>query len=88
MFTGVALVNVDGDLSSRVVETRLKMKRLSSSELQGYLESGEWKGKAGGYGIQGRAGAFISNLIGSYSNVVGLPLFETRNLLNNAGYRA
>ena len=88
VFTGVALVNVDGDLSSRVVETRLKMKRLSSSELQGYLESGEWKGKAGGYGIQGRAGAFISNLIGSYSNVVGLPLFETRNLLINAGYRA
>ena len=71
---------------SRVVETRLKMKRLSNDELAQYLDSGEWQGKAGGYGIQGRAGAFISHLIGSYTNVVGLPLFETRNLLTGAGY--
>jgi len=86
VFTGVAVVKADGEMISRVVETRLKMKRLSSDEVQAYLESGEWKGKAGGYGIQGRAGAFIPSLIGSYTNVVGLPLFETRNLLQGAGY--
>ena len=86
VFTGVALVKPGGDIVSRVVETRLKMKRLSSAEIDSYLSSEEWQGKAGGYGIQGRAGAFISNIIGSYTNVVGLPLFETRNLLLGAGY--
>ena len=86
VFTGVAVIDAKGDLMSRVVETRLKMKRLSNDELAQYLDSGEWQGKAGGYGIQGRAGAFISHLIGSYTNVVGLPLFETRNLLTGAGY--
>ena len=86
VFTGVAVIKADGDMISRVVETRLTMKRLSTVELQNYLKSGEWQGKAGGYGIQGRAEGFISKLIGSYSNVVGLPLFETRNLLQGAGY--
>ena len=86
VYTGVAVIKANGELTSRVVETRLKMKRLSNDELTQYLDSGEWQGKAGGYGIQGRAGAFISHLIGSYTNVVGLPLFETRNLLTGAGY--
>ena len=86
VFTAVAVIKPSGDMISRVVETRLKMKQLSAAELKHYLESKEWQGKAGGYGIQGRAGAFISNLIGSYTNVVGLPLFETRNLLTGAGY--
>ena len=86
VYTGVAVIKANGELTSRVVETRLKMKRLSNDELAQYLDSGEWQGKAGGYGIQGRAGAFISHLIGSYTNVVGLPLFETRNLLTGAGY--
>lgn len=86
VFTGVAVIKADGDMLSRVVETRLTMKRLSQPELQSYLDSGEWNGKAGGYGIQGIAEAYISKLIGSYSNVVGLPLFETRNLLQGAGY--
>ena len=86
VFTAVALIKADGDMTSRVVETRLTMKRLSSVELKSYLDSGEWEGKAGGYGIQGMAEAYISKLIGSYSNVVGLPLFETRNLLQGAGY--
>ena len=86
VFTAVALIKADGDMISRVVETRLTMKRLSSVELKSYLDSGEWEGKAGGYGIQGMAEAYISKLIGSYSNVVGLPLFETRNLLRGAGY--
>lgn len=88
VFTGVAVIKANGDMLSRVVETRLKMKRLSATELQDYLDSEEWKGKAGGYGIQGRAGAFIPTLIGSYTNVVGLPLFETRNLLTGAGYKS
>ena len=86
VFTGVALIKADGEMVSRVVETRLKMKRLSGPEIEAYLATMEWQGKAGGYGIQGRAGGFISNLIGSYTNVVGLPLFETRNLLLSAGF--
>lgn len=86
VFTGVAVIKANGDMLSRVVETRLTMRRLSPPELNSYLECGEWEGKAGGYGIQGQAEAYISKIIGSYSNVVGLPLFETRNLLQGAGY--
>jgi len=85
VFTGVAL-SLSGGMTSRVVETRIKFKRLSEKDLNGYIESGEWKGKAGGYGIQGYAECLVSRLNGSYSNVVGLPLFETRNLLIGAGY--
>jgi len=70
---------------TRVSETRLKMKRLSADEQQAYLDSCEWAGKAGGYGIQGMAGAFIVSLNGSYTGVVGLPIYEARNLLNSAG---
>lgn len=86
VFTGVCLITPDGREISRVVETRLKMKRLSDIEMTMYLDSGEWDGKAGGYGIQGLAGAFISHMSGSYSNVVGLPVFETRNMLIGAGF--
>ena len=86
VFTGVAVIDVDGNLRTRVSDTRVKFKRLPDRELQSYLESGEWQGKAGGYGIQGLAGAFIQSLSGSYTGVVGLPLFETRNLLLGAGY--
>jgi len=86
VFTGVCLIAPDGREMSRVVETRLKMKRLSEAEMNMYLESGEWDGKAGGYGIQGLAGAFISHISGSYSNVVGLPVYETRNMLVGTGF--
>jgi len=86
VFTAVAVIKPNGDMISRVVETRLKMKTLSLQEIDNYIDSGEWKGKAGGYGIQGRASIFIPSIIGSYTNVVGLPLFETRNLLTGAGY--
>jgi len=65
----------------RISETRLKMKSLSEAEISAYLDSGEWDGKAGGYGIQGLAGAFIHHISGSYTGVVGLPVYETRNLL-------
>jgi len=81
VFTGVAVIDGAGQLRSRVSETRLKMKSLSETEIKTYLESGEWDGKAGGYGIQGLAGAFIHHLSGSYTGVVGLPVYETRNLL-------
>ena len=70
----------------REVITAVKMKRLSDDELNGYLASGEWQGKAGGYAAQGRAGAFIPWLSGSFSGVVGLPLAETATLLRAAGY--
>jgi septum formation protein len=71
----------------RAVETAVKLKRLSEAEIAGYLASGEWRGKAGGYGIQGRAGGFVPWIGGSYSNVVGLPLAETLALLHAFGYR-
>ena len=87
VFTGVAVVDQYGEMRSRVVETRLAMKRLSSEEVEAYIQSEEWRGKAGGYGIQGYADAFISKLMGSYTNVVGLPLFETRNLLMSANIK-
>ena len=70
---------------SRISETRLKMKRLSKNEIQSYLDSEEWRGKAGGYGIQGKAGSFIRHISGSYTGVVGLPVYETSLLLKAAG---
>ena len=87
VYTGLAVVNPDGKLSSRLVETRLAFKRLSAAEIEDYVQCGEGVGKAGGYGIQGRAGGFVSNLVGSFTSVVGLPLYETRCLLEGAGYR-
>lgn len=85
VFTGLAVIDSAGYLRSRVVETRLKMKRLSDLEVADYIASGEWEGKAGGYGIQGLAESYIAMITGSYSNVVGLPLFETRHLLIASG---
>jgi len=87
VITAVAVRTADR-LWTREVETAVKMKRLSDDELNGYLASGEWQGKAGGYGIQGRAGAFIPWIGGSFSAVVGLPLAETAALLTAAGVRA
>ncbi|MCH8952591.1 MAG: Maf family protein, partial [Proteobacteria bacterium] len=70
----------------RRVETRVKFKRLSDTEISAYIRSDEWRGKAGGYAIQGLAAAFIPQINGSYTNVVGLPLTETVALLQGAGY--
>jgi septum formation protein len=86
VFTGLALVTGGGAVRRRLVETRLRFKRLSPNELEAYLASAEWRGKAGGYAIQGLAGAFVERLVGSYSNVVGLPLAETVALLGGQGY--
>ncbi|WP_048648680.1 Maf-like protein [Nitratireductor soli] len=87
VFTGLCLVTPAGKLRQRLVETRVRFKRLSREELESYLASGEWRGKAGGYAIQGLAGTFVVKLVGSYTNVVGLPLFETVNLLVAEGYK-
>jgi len=86
VWTGLALVSPSGSISARLVETRLRFKRLSHAELVAYLASDEWRGKAGGYAIQGLAGAFVVKLQGSYPSVVGLPLIETMTLLDGAGY--
>jgi septum formation protein len=86
VFTGLALVTGGGAVRRRLVETRLRFKRLSPNEVEAYLASAEWRGKAGGYAIQGLAGAFVERLLGSYSNVVGLPLAETVALLGGQGY--
>jgi septum formation protein len=84
--TAVCLITPKGARRSKLVETRLRFKRLSRAEIESYLASDEWRGKAGGYAIQGRAGAFALKLIGSYSSVVGLPLYETMSLLAGEGY--
>ncbi len=86
VFTGISLIGPDGKQSSRVVETRVKMKRLTDLEIAAYIASDEWRGKAGGYAIQGYAEVFIISIIGSFSSVVGLPLYETKNLLTGMGY--
>ncbi len=86
VYTGVTLITPKGGKRHRLVETRLRFKRLSSQEIEAYLATGEWRGKAGGYAIQGLAGSFAVRLIGSYTNVVGLPLHETLSLLSGEGY--
>ncbi len=86
VYTGLALATPGAGLRRRLVETRLRFKRLSREEIEAYLGSGEWRGKAGGYAIQGLAGAFVVRLVGSYTNVVGLPLAETVGLLAGEGY--
>jgi len=85
VITSVAL-RLKGRIWQRTVETSVKFKRLSDAELSGYLRSMEWQGKAGGYAIQGLGASFIPAINGSYTNVVGLPLAETANLLTGAGY--
>jgi septum formation protein len=84
--TAVAAAAPDGRKGARLAETRVKFKRLTEAEVAAYVASGEWEGKAGGYGVQGRAGAFVVSLNGSYSGVVGLPLYETLSLLVGLGY--
>jgi septum formation protein len=87
VFTGVCVAAPDGRLAVRVNESRVWFKRLSAEEIAGYLASGDWRGKAGGYGVQGLAGALIPRMSGSYSSIVGLPLHESVALLEGLGYR-
>ncbi len=86
VYTGICVVTPNDRLRHKVVETKVRFKRLSRHEIEAYIASGQWRGKAGGYAIQGLAGAFVARLVGSYSNVVGLPLMETVNLLVGEGY--
>jgi septum formation protein len=85
--SGIAVVDPDERLTLRRVDSHVAFKRLNEVEIMAYLCSGEWRGKAGGYAIQGRAAELIRWVSGSYSNIVGLPLFETAQLLAGRGYR-
>ena len=85
VFGGVVVIDPTGRAVSRLVRTAVTFKRLSAEEIEDYLAGGEWRGKAGGYAIQGRAAAFVRFVGGSYSNVVGLPLHETYRLLVGLG---
>jgi len=86
VYTGVCLVTPKAAFRQRLIETRVRFKRLSTEDLEAYLASGEWRGKAGGYAIQGLAGTFVVKLVGSYTNVVGLPLYESLSLLGGEGF--
>lgn len=86
VLTGIAVAAPGGRTAARLVESRVHFKRLTDAEIEAYLACGEGVGKAGGYAIQGRAGALIISLQGSYSGVVGLPLYETANLLTGLGF--
>lgn len=86
VFTSICLITAKGRQHHRMVESRVRFAWLSRNVIEAYLASGEWHGKAGGYAIQGRAGAFVVRLIGSYSGVVGLPLAETVELLHAQDY--
>jgi septum formation protein len=86
VYTGICLVTPGGQFRQKVVETKVRFKRLSTREIENYIASGQWRGKAGAYAIQGIAGAFVQKLVGSYSNVVGLPLHEVTGLLAGEGF--
>ncbi len=86
VYGGICVLAPDGRRAQRTVQTQVRMKRLHPTEVQWYLDSGEWDGKAGGYAIQGRASAFVPWINGSYANVVGLPVCETLACLRGLGY--
>ncbi len=86
VYTAICLVTPKEAFRQRLIETRVRFKRLSEEDIEAYLASGEWRGKAGGYAAQGIAGSFIVKLVGSYTAVVGLPLYETLALLGGEGY--
>jgi septum formation protein len=86
VYTGICLITPNGKIRQKVAETKVRFKRLTTDEIDAYVSSGQWRGKAGAYGIQGIAGSFVQKLTGSYTNVVGLPLYETANLLAGEGF--
>jgi septum formation protein len=86
VYTAVCVVTPRDAIRERLVESRVRFKRLSREDMEGYLASGQWRGKAGGYAIQGLAGTFVVKLVGSYPNIVGLPLYETISLLDGEGF--
>jgi septum formation protein len=86
VYTGLCLITPKGRRIAKVVDTKVRFKRLSREDIESYLVSDEWRGKAGGYAVQGRAEAFVRHINGSFSNIVGLPLYETINALQGAGF--
>ena len=84
VITSVCLINKAGHISQKTVTTKIMMKHLTAKEIEEYIKSGEWHGVAG-YKIEGMLAGFVKRIVGSYSGVVGLPLYETKNLLNSAG---
>jgi len=86
VYSGVCVVTPKEAFRQRLVETRVRFKRLSEEDIEAYLASGEWRGKAGGYAAQGIASAFMVKIVGSYTNIVGLPLYETVSLLSGEGF--
>lgn len=87
VLTGVAVIAPGGRLSERLVETRVRLKRLSVEDTDGFIAGGDWNDAAGGYKIHQRAGAFVTELQGSYTSVVGLPLYEAVSLLTGLGWK-
>lgn len=88
VFTGVAVIDVEGRLRQKLVEARVKFTRLTKQDVESYILSKEWDGKAGGYALQGMASAFIPWINGSHTAIIGLPMAETRQLLIGSGYPA
>ncbi len=86
VYGGICLIQPGGSVWQRLVETRVFMRRLSNDELSSYVDCDDWRGKAGGYAIQGRAAQYIKQISGSYSNVVGLDLYTTSKLLRGVGF--
>jgi len=86
VLTGLCLITPDDRVRIKIVDTRVRFKRLSKEEIEAYIASREWRGKAGGYAIQGLAGCFVQKIVGSYTNVVGLPLTEVVAMLLGEGF--
>ena len=86
VYTAICLVTPKETFRQRLIESRVRFKRLSEDDIQAYIGSGEWRGKAGGYAVQGIAGSFVVKMVGSYTNIVGLPLYETISLLGGEGF--
>lgn len=88
VYGGISLITPEGRIFSRSCETIVQFKALSTCDIDRYISSGEWEGKAGGYAIQGYAGSFVKYIAGSYSNVVGLSLYDTMKILESAGFKS
>ena len=86
VYTAICIVTPKETFRQRLIETRVRFKRLNEDDIQAYIGSGEWRGKAGGYAVQGIAGSFVVKMVGSYTNIVGLPLYETVTLLGGEGF--
>jgi len=86
VYTSICLVTPKESFRQRLVETRVRFKRLSAADIESYIDAGEWRDKAGGYAVQGIAGAFVVKMVGSYTGVVGLPLYESMALLEGEGF--